>query len=189
MQEWWLSLDVFMKTLWCITIFASLVFIIQSVMTFIGMDSDTGMDLDVDSNASDSGEPFQLYTFRNFINFFLGFGWTAITLRPYIDNTFLLILPSLVVGVLLVGAVMSLFKWLSGMKQSGNIEADSAVNCTGEVYLTIPAAQNGEGKVQIRVQGAVREYDAMTPGEQLGNGTPIRVIRTINSHTVLVERA
>lgn len=59
-----------MKTLWCITIFASLVFIIQSVMTFIGMDSDTGMDLDVDSNASDSGEPFQLYTFRNFINLF-----------------------------------------------------------------------------------------------------------------------
>lgn len=58
------------------------------------------------------------------------------------------------------------------------------MNCTGEVYLTIPAAQNGEGKVQIRVQGAVREYDAMTPGEQLGNGTPIRVIRTINSHTV-----
>ena len=47
MEEWWSSLGLFMQSVWCITLFASLVFVIQTIMTFIGMDTDGGMDVDV----------------------------------------------------------------------------------------------------------------------------------------------
>lgn len=195
MQEWWSSLDIFMRSLWGITIFATLVFIIETIMTFVGMDSDidVGTDVSFDTDTSgdasaDTSHPFQLFTFRNFINFFLGFGWTAISLRSSLDNTFLLLLVAVVVGVLLVAAVMYIFKWLSGMEQSGNINIHTAKGCKGTVYLTIPPDRQGEGKVQISIQGAIREYNAVTDGEKLANGTPIRVKEVLNENTLLIEK-
>lgn len=191
MQEWWSTLDLFMKSLWGITIFASLVFIVETIMTFVGMDSDVdiGTDVDFDTDTPpDSSHPFQLFTFRNFINFFLGFGWTAIALRSSVHNIFLLLLIAAIVGVLLVTAVMYIFKWLSGMEQSGNIRIQKATGCKGTVYLTIPGKRQGEGKVQISIQGAIREYNAVTDDDKLANGTPIRVKEALNENTLLVEK-
>lgn len=189
MHEWWINLDFFMKTLWGMAIFSSLVFIIQSIMTFVGMDSGSDFNVDIDSDVPSDSQPFQLFTFRNFINFMLGFSWTAITLIPSIESTPLLLFISVMVGVLLVIAVMYIFKWLSGMEQSGNIDTDSAVGCKGTVYLTIPAGRQGEGKVQISIQGAIREFDAMTDGEKLVNNEAIKVTKVINANTLLVEKA
>ena len=100
-----------------------------------------------------------------------------------------LIIVSVIIGVALVAAVMYLFKWLAGMQQSGNIDVEKvARGCEGTVYLTIPAAQGGEGKVQISISGAVREYNAVTDHEEdLRTGVPIRVVDVVNSNTVLVE--
>ena len=192
MQTWWGSLDPFMQTLWGIAIVASAVFIIQSIMTFVGMDSETNFDgnFDGDMSADGAGEstPFQLFTFRNLINFMLGFSWTAIALRASTESTSLMLVGGVVVGMLLVCAVMYLFKWMSGMQQSGTIEPEALVGCKGSVYLTIPAGRTGEGKVQITVRGAIREYNAMTEGDRLPNEAPIRVIAVLNGHTVLVEK-
>lgn len=192
MQTWWESMDLFLQTLWGIAIFSSLVFIIQSIATFIGMDSNTDFeaDFDGDMSADGSGEatPFQLFTFRNLINFMLGFSWTAIAMRASTENTTLVLIVSVLVGALLVTAVMYLFRWLSKMQQSGTIQPEEAVGCKGSVYLTIPADRSGEGKVQITVRGAIREYDALTDGDKLPNETPIRVTKVLNGHTVLVEK-
>ena len=192
MQTWWGSLDPFMQTLWGIAIVASAVFIIQSIMTFVGMDSETNFDgnFDGDMSADGAGEstPFQLFTFRNLINFMLGFSWTAIALRASTESTSLMLVGGVVVGMLLVCAVMYLFKWMSGMQQSGTIEPEALVGCKGSVYLTIPAGRTGEGKVQITVRSAIREYNAMTDGDRLPNEAPIRVVAVLNGHTVLVEK-
>ena len=83
---------------------------------------------------------------------------------------------------------MLLFKWLAGMQQSGNIDIyKSAVGCQGKVYLTVPGERAGEGKVQITIEGAVREYTALTDSGTLKTGTPIKVTEVVNDSTVLVE--
>ena len=46
MIEWWNSLNAMMKVLWAITLSVSLIFVIQSVMTFLGANSDSGLDGD-----------------------------------------------------------------------------------------------------------------------------------------------
>ena len=61
------------------------------------------------------------------------------------------------------------------------------VGSQGKVYLTIPEARTGEGKVQISIQGAVREYNAQTDGDAIKTGTPIKVTEVINENTLLVE--
>lgn len=194
MIEWWNSLSVVMKILWAITLSASLIFVIQSVMTFLGADVDGGLDVDAGGADIDaSGEPgsdMGLLTFRNFVNFFLGFGWTAVLLHDQVSSVPVLLLVSIGVGVLLVAAVMMLFKWLSGMQESGNIDVfKSAVDCQGQVYLTIPAHRQGEGKVQITINNSMREYEAVTDGEELKTGTRIRVVEAVNSSTLLVEES
>ena len=190
MEEWWSSLGLFMQSVWCITLCASLVFVIQTIMTFIGMDTDGGMDVDVSADTATDGDsgPFLLFTFRNFINFLLGFGWSIISFEKAIENQFVLILVSAVIGVLLVMAVMAIFRFMSRMEQSGTINMANAVGCKGNVYLKIPGEKRGEGKVQISIQGAIREFDALTAGEELETGAPIRVVEVINDNTLQVER-
>lgn len=185
MQEWWISLDTYMQVLWFITLTASLIFIVQTILTFIGMDADANLDADTGSTTGEF--PFQVFTFRNFINFFLGFGWTAIALNGKMNGVLSIFLAFLA-GVLLVAAVMYIFYLMSKMEQSGNIDTANAVGCKGNVYLKIPAARAGEGKVQITIQGAIREYDAVTNGEELPTGTPIIITEALNGNVLVATR-
>jgi len=135
------------------------------------------------------GDPgMNLYTFRNLVNFLLGFGWTSVLMYEKIPSKFLLILIAALVGVGLVTLVMFLFKWLNGMQQSGNINVwKSAVGCQGTVYLTIPGERSGEGKIQVTINNAVREYNALTDGESIKTGTAIKITEVLNENTMLVE--
>ena len=210
MIQWWTSLDATMKILWAITLSASLIFVIQTVMTFLGAadiggdfdintDTDFSGDIpDVDGGAVDAGgtdidgtsghSGIGLLSFRNLVNFCLGFGWTAVLLRGEISSSAVLFILATIVGVGLVAGVMLLFKWISGMQQSGNIDVfKSAVDCVGKVYLAIPAERAGQGKVQITINNSVREYDAVTDGAALPTGSDIKVVEVLNASTLLVE--
>ena len=189
MITWWTSLSTAMQVLWAITLSASLIFVIQTVMTFLGLgDHDADFDLDTSDGSFDADPSMNLLTFRNLVNFCLGFGWTAVLMHEKIQSNALLIIVSVIVGILLVTVVMWIFKWLSGMQQTGNIDVHkSAVGCEGKVYLTIPGERKGDGKVQITINNAVREYAALTDGETIKTGTPIKVIEVINQGTLLVE--
>ena len=192
MIEWWNSLTLIMKILWGITLTASVIFVVQSIMTFLGADASGDFDVDASgldtADASDMGSGASLLTFRNFVNFFIGFGWTAILLKDKIASATVLLIVSILVGVGLVVAVMMLFKWLSGMQQSGNIDVfKSAVDCQGKVYLTIPGHRAGEGKVQITINNSVREYNAVTDGDTLKTGASIKVVEAVSAGTLLVE--
>ena len=210
MIDWWNSLEPAMKVLWAVTLSASLVFVIQTVMTFLGAAGDTDFDINTDMDTAgpsdigdgsvdvgadvETGESghlgtgMNLLTFRNFINFLIGFGWTAILLKDSIPATGLRMLIAILVGVVLVAIVMLLFKWLTDMQQSGNINVfKSAVDCEGTVYLTIPGERAGEGKVQITINNSVREYAAVTDGPTLKTGQRIRVVEAVSSNTLLVE--
>ena len=211
MIEWWNSLEPAMKVLWAVTLSASLVFVIQTVMTFLGAAGDTdfdinsdfsgeapgdiadgsvdvGADVGGDSDAVHPSTGMNLLTFRNFINFLIGFGWTAILLKDSVPAIAPRMLIAILVGVALVAIVMLLFKWLTDMQQSGNINVfKSAVDCEGTVYLTIPGERAGEGKVQITINNAVREYAAVTDGPTLKTGTRIRVVEAVSANTLLVE--
>ena len=211
MTEWWTSLEPAMKVLWAVTLSASLVFVIQTVMTFLGAAGDGDFDINsdfdadapgdladgsVDMGAQDAsghdtghaGGGMNLLTFRNLVNFLLGFGWTAILLQDAVPSVSLRLLIATLVGVVLVAIVMLLFKWLTGMQESGNINVyKSAVDCQGTVYLTIPGERAGEGKVQITINNAVREYAALTDGPTLKTGTRIRVVEVVSATTLLVE--
>ena len=129
MTEWWTSLDLFMKILWCIAIASSLIFIIETILTFIGADVEMDMDTDFDMpDGGFEGDPsMNLYTFRNLVNFLLGMSWTAILLNGQIVSKALLMVIAFAVGAILVFSVMMLL-------------ISSSENCLGAYFDTISYA-------------------------------------------------
>jgi hypothetical protein len=173
--------------MWGIAIPFSVLFVIQMIMTFLGMGDHGELSGDADAD-SDTGIPFQFFTFRNLVNFFLGFSWAGITLYEGIASKVWLTLICVFIGLVLVTVVMALLYALSRTTQSGNIDIKNAVGCPATVYFTIPAAGKGTGKIQMSIQQAVREYDAVSELEEpLRTGSLVRVKSVIDAHTLLVE--
>jgi len=192
MNEWWEALSSFEKILWGFAIPSSLIFALQTIMTFVGMDSDGGIDADGDADFADDSDsedgPFQLFTFRNMVNFFLGFSWAGISLNDYIENRFVLGLVAFIIGALLVFLVMMIFIQMGKMVQSGTMDYRNAVGHQCEVYLGIPAENSGRGKVHVMIQGALRELDAITLGDTLASGSQARVVEVRSGHILVVEK-
>jgi len=190
MEIWWNSLDLYLKIMWGIAIPFSVIFIIQMIMTFIGMGGDhTDMSSDTDVDAdTNTHMPVQFFTFRNLVNFFLGFSWAGISLYNTINDKVWLTLLCVLTGLVLVIIVMSLLYALSKTTQSGNIDINNAIGRPATVYFTIPAAGKGMGKIQMSIQQAVREYDAISESDEpLHTGSMVRVKSVIDAHTLLVE--
>ena len=65
------NLDPILKTFWYVAIPTSIIFILQTVMTFVGADATDGLEADFDGDLSGGDAPFQLFSLRNLINFLL----------------------------------------------------------------------------------------------------------------------
>jgi membrane protein implicated in regulation of membrane protease activity len=187
MTEFWNSLELFEKILWGTAIGSSFVFIIQSVMTFTGMDAHDGAGAEFDGSESDPS-PFQLFSFRNLINFLLGFSWAGISLSSFVESKALIAFFATVGGLLLVTVVMLIFYYMSRLGQSGNISPIEAVGKTGVVYVPITGHRARAGKIQLALRGAMREFDALTEGDTLKTGEPVVVQSVIEGNLLLVKK-
>ena len=180
MFDWYNNLDPTLKIYWGIAIFASVIFVIQTVMSFVGIgDMDTDVDADVDAlpDAMDDAGAMHLLSIRNIIYFMLGLGWTGVSLWTTIENRILLAVCAVLVGCLFVAIFLYLFRQMMKLQHNGAFDINDAVGKTVDVYLRIPAAGQGTGKVQVSFNGSVQEIDAKTDGDALiPSGTKVRVV-------------
>lgn len=177
MKEFFSSMDATQQAYWYIAIIASVIFIIQTIMTFIGADSDTGMDADFDSNFDGGDHPFQLFSLRNLINFFLGFGWTGVSLFGSIENKILLGVIAFIVGLIFIAVFFVVIKALMRLSEDNTFDIEETVGKTADVYINIPASKSGKGKVFISVKGTTHELNAMTANtSDIKNGSMVKVL-------------
>jgi len=187
MTSFFQEMDPLLRTFWFIALPVSLIFLIQLIMTFVGMDASDGIDADFDSNL-DSDGPFQLFSLRNLINFLLGFSWAGITFFSTISSHAILIIFAMLVGAGFIWVFFLTMKKMSGFAEDNTFNIASTVGKVAQVYLTIPADKNGKGKVQISVNGAVHEIDAVTTGDLLESGAMVRVESVLDSSMVMVNK-
>lgn len=163
MGEWYDSLELFPKVYWSIALIGSVVLVVFLLLTLIGGDAD-GIEGDVDAEVEgDSGIDFQFLSIKNLSGFFAIFGWTGVACIEAGLPIFLTILISIICGLLMMVSMAALFYYLSKLQSSGTLHLKNAVNQVGEVYLTIGANRGGSiGKVSVRVQGSLRELEALT---------------------------
>lgn len=196
LTTWYNALDPTLRIYWGIAIFASTIFLIQMALTFIGigdtdggdMDVDAGFDTDGNGDTMDTGGAIQLFTVRNFVNFFLGIGWGGVCFSSSIKNPTLLAIVALLTGCVFVGVFILMFRQLKRLEHNGSFDIREAVGQVADVYLRIPAHRAGEGKIQFSFHGSVQELPAITDGDQILSGTKVRVLEIIGDHTLLVEK-
>lgn len=187
-MEFFESMDPLLKTFWFVAIPASFIFIIQTIMTFIGADATDGIEPDFSGDMDGADAPFQLFSLRNLINFLLGFSWTGISFYQAIESSTLLILVSLVVGVVFVYLFFIIIRQVQKLAEDNSFKITNTLNKTGEVYLTIPENKSGKGKIMISVNGAFHELDAMTEQEKLPSGSIVKVVRIESGNILIVEK-
>lgn len=186
MSEWWTSLDVVSKTYWAISLISSLVFIILLLMTFLGGDAGDEVDGDLDA---DDGIGFQFFTIKNLTGFFVLFGWSGIASVQFGNSLGATLFISVLSGLAMMSIMAVLFYFMSKLTDDGTLKIQNAVGSIGEVYLTVGKKRSKIGKIQIKVQGGLRELDALTDEEEdLPMSTVIRVKSVISDELLLIEK-
>lgn len=181
------GLDPLLKTFWLIAIPVSVIFVIQSIMTFIGADASDGIDADFDSNLEGESAPFQLFSFRNLINFLLGFSWSGISFYTSISNKSVLIGISILIGLLFVALFFLMIQQLLKLSENNSFKISDCINKTAEVYLTIPENKNGKGKVLVSINGSTHELYAISLREKIETGSIVKVVSIENDSLLIVE--
>ncbi|MCQ2221685.1 MAG: NfeD family protein [Prevotella sp.] len=184
LQNWYLALETSQQVYWGIAIVATLFFLVQTLLTFIGVDAVDGMDMDVDideGDTMDTGGALSLFSIRSLINFAVGFGWAGVCLHTAITNPFLLGLVSLLVGVAFGAMYPLLKKKLMRLESNGAYKLTDCIGKEADVYLRIPQAKTGRGKVQVSINGSIHEIDAMTEGEGCSTGERVRIVSVVGN--------
>lgn len=186
MESWWTGLAILDKVVWAIAIITSIVFLVQTVLTFVGMDSGADFEMDMDGDFEGVDSPFQLFTFRNLINFLLGFSWSIISLRSLINSDIILVLVAALIGAALVALMMYMMYMLSKLQQDGTTKVENAIGQNATVYLTIPRGKTGLGKIHVKIQETIREIDAITEGDEISTGSLVKVIGVYEGTVLIV---
>jgi hypothetical protein len=184
MSAWWDTLDILTKVYWMVAFASSLLFLVVIGLTIAGTDSSEMGDGDFDG-----GIDFQFLNFKNTVGFFTIFSWSGLACiySDYSQTTTLVV--SIFCGLLMMFAMAGLFYLLRNMGQDSTLKMENAIGLIGEVYIPIGHNRSTIGKVQIRVQGALRELDALTDAEiDLTTGMVVRVNEIISDHILLVEK-
>jgi hypothetical protein len=191
MKEFFSGMSGMEQTYWVVALVGTFVFLIIFVITFLGFDHDADVHADVsDMDADDGGVGFQFFTFKNFVAFLTIFGWTGLAcIQNNLESGLTLIL-SFIAGLTMMFLTSLLFYWMHKLAESGTLKMSNAVGLTGEVYIPIKAKRESIGKVQLKVQGSLRELEAMTDEEfDLTTGTVVNVKEIIGSDILLVEKS
>ena len=178
MLDWFYGLTSPEQVFWALAIIASTIFVFILISTFAGGDADTDVNLD--------GAGFQFFTFKNCVAFFAIFGWVGIACLHQGYGLITSTIIASVCGFIMMGIMAALFYYVNKMSESGTLEYQNAVNATGEVYLEVGKNRSKAGKVQINVQGTLREMTALTDLDtDIKRGTLIKV-ESVTENGVLI---
>lgn len=183
----WQQASTLEKTYWIFAVPATLFFLVILVTTFFGGDAMEASpdDLDTDVNSGVAG---QYFTIKNLIGFFLLFSWTGIACLNGGMGTAMTLVLSLVAGTAMMVAMAWLFRSMSRMAESGTLNMANALGRTASVYMRIPGARGGMGKVHLTIQGSLRELDALTHEEaDIAVGAIVRVEEVIDGQILRVS--
>jgi len=182
------GMEPLQKGFWYISLVTSAIFLIQTILTFVGSDSSDGVNADFDGNLDHADAPFQLFSLRNLINFLLGFGWTGVAFYETISNKMFLVILAVVVGVAFVFIFFLLIFQILKLTEDNTFNIQNLQDKSGEVYLTIPAEMSGKGKIQISVNGSNHELSAMTRSDKsLISGQNVKVVEITDGILIVAQ--
>jgi membrane protein implicated in regulation of membrane protease activity len=186
-NQWWDALSSPHQVFWFMAIIFSVLFFIQFLLLLIGFDSDSDTSFDHGGDLGSMEHEFSALSARSIIAFFTFFGWTGVLAMGNQLSVWISVALATGVGLTAMFIVAYLIYKFAQLEQSGTLNFYHALDQLGEVYLPIPPHQGGKGKIHLKIDGTVREMDAITEGELLKTGAHVKVIEIMEDNTLKVE--
>lgn len=210
MFEWWNTLNLATQIFYCIAIPSSLVLLVQTLLTFLGIgdnadiDTDGVEDFSPNADAADGvygdGDPdleadaegidgLRIFTLRGIVAFLVVFGWVGVAMDASGVSLFITLPVAFVCGLAMMLSLALIFRAIMKLRSDGNTDNRNAVGTAGKVQLTIPPKRSGEGKVHVMLQGAYVERNAVTDDEEaIPTGAEIIVVGVSGQTDLVVKR-
>lgn len=167
------------------------IFIIQTLLSFMGVDGigdgDGDMDFDGgDFDGGDSHHAFSFFSLHNLTAFFMMFGLSGMAYMPLLEGfAWLSIVGATLTGIIAVRIIFMITKGMYALQSSGTLNNEDATGSKGTVYLHIKPDE--PGKVQISLQNRFRIMNAVSgDGADLAEGTRVRVTGVSDGTTLVV---
>lgn len=210
--EWWDGLDGILKMLYCIAIPATLILVIQTILSLHGgfeggggvdVSDTSGLDFhdgshignsdtDWDHSFGDGGNPadfsiMSMLTLQGIATFLTVMGWSTIAAVSTGTSPTVSIIVGLVLGFLAMYAAARLIHASRKLVENGTLDLRHAIGESGRVYIPIPSDGKGEGKITMQLQGRYVECSAMTlENRMLATGEMVRVT-DVRNELLIVE--
>lgn len=193
MIAWWNNLDLIQQIFALIAIPSTLLIIVQTILMLIGIGADSadvdgvdGVD-DVDGvDMPDDG--LAIFSLRGVLSMLCITGWVAVALLETSLPRGISIAIAIACGVATLVGIAYLMRAINRLQSSGNIDIENCIGKVAEVYIPIPSAGNGSGKVNLTVQEKFSEFSAITTfGEPIKTGSLVRVVAVSESGVLVVE--
>ncbi|HRK34540.1 MAG TPA: hypothetical protein PLJ47_08075 [Candidatus Hydrogenedentes bacterium] len=170
------------------------ILVLQLLFSFLGFDhhgadADVGGDVGVDHDGGheDASSFFKLLSFRAIVSALTFFGWSGYTALAGQLSALISFCIATASGLFAMYIVAWIMRALNSMHAEGNVDIERAVGAYGTVYLSIPGAKQGVGKIHVNVQERTLELSAVTAEDSLSTGSPVIVVGVVDEDTVEVR--
>ncbi len=186
-SEWWGELSGPEQFFWGIALVASALFVIQFIMSIIGLDTDT--DLESDGGMMEDVDGLNIISLRGILAGLMMFGWTGVAVIGSGQNLIISAAWALAAGILALVGVAYLMRFFLRMQDRGqNFDLHNALDEIGEVYLRIPPSGKGAGKIHITFSNMYQQIDAITHnGAEIPTGSKVKVVEVTDDKLLRVE--
>ena len=191
LEVWWGDMAATEQTFWGIAVVFSVLTFIQFVLSLFGLDFDGDLDdrYELKRSADEPKNPkFQFFSARNVIIFFAFFGWAGVSRLKNNDDIGIAVIVAAIVGLIAMLIVGYVFYWFAKISKSQESDLNELLFKTVEVSLTIPANQEGQGKIKYRQGKETREFTAITENiTSIATGSTARIVDIIDRDLMVVE--
>ena len=169
-------------------VFGGTLILLQLFLMLLGFGggADTESDFGDTADHSSPADIFKMLSLRTLVAGIAFFGLGGLAGLTGGTSKSVSVLIAIVSGLAAIYIVYYLYLAAARLKDDGSLSIKTLIGSTGSVYVRIPAAKSGIGKVLICQQERTVEYEAVTAGEELKTTTPIVVVGIVSSTTVEV---
>ena len=207
--NWWEGLTLLQQCFAVVAIPATVILLLQTVLLLFGMgghDADHGevdtdhdfdhgfdhdADHDFDHDAHDGAHHaagIRLFTLRGIVALFAVGGWLGVAMCDLGLSPVLAGLIAAAGGFAALVIAALVIKYALRLQENGNIAAKNAVAHTATVYIPIPAARSGCGKVTMNLQERFVEMEALTDCDRtLKTGETVQVVGVTDEDKLVVR--
>jgi hypothetical protein len=172
-------------------VFGGLLLLLQLAGGLVGGDGDAphaaGEAGDAGAGGHHASPAVQLPTLRTLAAAIAGFGLAGAGLRAAGWPGGVALAGALVTGLVAGAAVAALTRLLLRFESDGTVRLAGAVGLPATVYVPIPRAGGGAGKVTLALQGRLIECEAVSADDApLATGATVIVVDVANGDTLVV---